>query len=93
MGPGEHAGLVEAAAVGAQWVRTRMADAVELVALVGAEAVDAAPGVAVARPPVRRGRPLAIVAHAAAGEGGADETRMILSVDPVEILLRRTSGR
>jgi len=40
IGPGAHAWLVEAAAVGAQRIRTKMAEAVELAALMGAGHVD-----------------------------------------------------
>lgn len=46
IGPGAHAWLVEAAAIGAQRVRTKMADAVELAALMGTGAVNDALGVA-----------------------------------------------
>lgn len=46
IGPGAQAWLVEAAAVGAQRVRTKMAEAVELAALMGASNVDAALAVA-----------------------------------------------
>lgn len=42
MGPGAHSWLVEAAAVGAQRIKTKMAAAVELTAIVGTEQVDAA---------------------------------------------------
>lgn len=48
IGPGAHAWLVEAAAVGAQRVRSKMADAAELAALVGADTVDEALGLAAA---------------------------------------------
>lgn len=46
IGPGAHAWLVEAAAVGAQRVRSKMAEAVELAALMGAGAVNDALSVA-----------------------------------------------
>lgn len=46
LGEGAHRWLVEAAASGAQRVRTKMADAVELAALFGAAAVDDALGLA-----------------------------------------------
>lgn len=46
LGTGAERWLIEAAAVGAQRVRTKMAQAVELAALVGAEAVDDALGLA-----------------------------------------------
>ncbi len=42
LGPGAHTWLVEAAAVGAQRIKTKMAGAVELAAIVGTEQVDAA---------------------------------------------------
>jgi len=42
LGPGAHTWLVEAAAVGAQRIKTKMAAAVELAAIVGTEQVDAA---------------------------------------------------
>jgi len=48
LGPGAHAWLVEAAAGGAQRVRSKMADAVELAALLGADTVDEALGIAAA---------------------------------------------
>jgi transposase len=46
IGPGAHDWLVEASAVGAQRIRAKMARAVELAAVVGAEAVDDALGLA-----------------------------------------------
>ena len=46
LGAGAHDWLVEAAAVGAQRIRSKMARAVELAAVVGAEAVDDALGLA-----------------------------------------------
>jgi hypothetical protein len=46
LGPGAHDWLVEAAAVGAQRIRSKMARAVELAAVVGAQAVDDALGLA-----------------------------------------------
>ena len=57
LGPGAQAWLVEAAAAGAQRVRSKMHAAVELAALVGVEPVDAASGDRGRRGPVRRGRP------------------------------------
>jgi len=42
LGPGAHKWLVEAAAVGVQRIRSKMAAAVELAAMVGVEQVDAA---------------------------------------------------
>lgn len=43
LGPGAHKWLVDAAASGVQRIETKMAAAVELAAMVGAEPVDAAP--------------------------------------------------
>jgi hypothetical protein len=46
LGPGAHDWLVEASAIGAQRIRSKMARAVELAAVVGADAVDDALGLA-----------------------------------------------
>ena len=46
LGPGAHTWLVQAAAIGAQRVRSKMAEAVELAALMGADSVDNALSVA-----------------------------------------------
>jgi hypothetical protein len=62
---------VEAAATGAQKVRTKMTAAVELAALVGVEPVDAALGVAAAAGRFAEGDLLAIVEHQAAGSSAA----------------------
>jgi hypothetical protein len=67
LGPGAHAWLVEAAAAGAQRVRSKMAAALELAALVGVEPVDAALGVAATAGRFADGDLLAIVEHQAAG--------------------------
>jgi hypothetical protein len=67
LGPGAHSWLVEAAAVGAQRVRSKMTAAVELAALVGTEPVDAALGVAAAAGRFGDGDLLAIVQHRAGG--------------------------
>lgn len=67
LGPGAHAWLVEAAAAGAQRVRSKMAAALELAALVGAEPVDAALGVAATAGRFAEGDLLAIVQHRANG--------------------------
>ena len=72
LGPGAHAWLVEAAATGAQRVRAKMADAVELAHLVGTEAVDAALGVAAAAGRFAETDLLSIVEHRAAGASTAD---------------------
>jgi transposase len=66
LGPGAHAWLVEAAAAGAQRVRSKMTAALELAALVGTEPVDAALGVAAAAGRFAEGDLLAIVEHQAA---------------------------
>jgi len=42
LGPGAHKWVVEVTAVGAQRVRSKMAAAVELAAIVGVEQIDAA---------------------------------------------------
>jgi len=72
LGPGAHAWLVEAAATGAQRVRAKMADAVELAHLVGADTVDAALGVAAAAGRFAETDLLAIVEHRATGASTAD---------------------
>ena len=71
MGPGAHAWLVEAAASGAQRVRSKMHAAVELAALVGIEPVDAALGIAAAAGRFGEGDVLAIVTHQSAGASAA----------------------
>jgi len=72
LGPGAQSWLIEAAAAGAQRVRSKMADAVELAALVGIEQVDAALGVAAAAGRFLEADLLAIVQHHAAGASAAD---------------------
>lgn len=72
LGPGAHAWLVEAAATGAQRVRAKMADAVELAALVGADTVDAALGVAAAAGRFAEADLLSIVEHRAAGSAAVE---------------------
>jgi transposase len=67
LGPGAHSWLVEAAAVGAARVRSKMTAALELAALVGTEPVDAALGVAAAAGRFAEGDLLAIVHHRANG--------------------------
>lgn len=67
LGPGAHSWLVEAAAVGAQRVRSKMTAALELAALVGTEPVDAALGVAAAAGRFAEGDLLAIVTYRADG--------------------------
>lgn len=63
LGPGAHAWLVEAAAVGAQRVRTKMADAVELAALMGTENVNDALAAAAAAGRFADGDLLSILTH------------------------------
>jgi hypothetical protein len=77
LGTGAHAWLVEAAAAGAQRVRSKMREAVELAALVGAEAVDAALGVAAAAGRFAEADLLAIVEHRAAGAAGAELAALV----------------
>ncbi len=67
LGTGAHAWLIEAAAAGAQRVRSKMREAVELAALVGPDTVDAALGVAATAGRFAEGDLLAIVEHRAAG--------------------------
>ena len=71
LGPGAHAWLVEAAAAGTQRVRSKMHAAVELAALVGAQRVDAALGIAAAAGRFADGDLVAIVDHQAAGSSVA----------------------
>jgi transposase len=72
LGAGAHAWLVEAGAHGAQRVRSKMAQAVELAALVGVDLVDRALGVAAAAGRFDDGDLTGIVEHLA--RGGADVT-------------------
>lgn len=67
LGPGAHAWLVEAAAAGAQRVRSKMTAALELAALVGTGPVDAALGVAATAGRFAEADLLAIVTHRANG--------------------------
>lgn len=71
-GSGAHPWLVEAAAFGAQRVRAKMGDAVELAALLGAETVDAAVGVPAAAGRFAEADLLSIVEHRATGASWAD---------------------
>lgn len=72
LGPGATSWLIEASAAGTVRIRAKMAAAVELAALVGAEAVDAALGVAAAAGRFAEGDLAAIVAHRAAGAPSAE---------------------
>jgi hypothetical protein len=71
LGPGAHSWLVEAAAAGAQRVRSMMTAAVELAALVGTGPVDEALGIAAAAGRFAEGDLLAIVEHRAGGAPAA----------------------
>ena len=80
LGQGAHAWLVEAGAHGAQRVRTRMGEAVELAALLGVDLVDRALGVAAAAGRFAEGDLASIAAHLAQGQAGtavvvADESK------------------
>jgi transposase len=71
LGPGAHAWLVEAAASGAQRVRSKMHAAIELAALVGVEPIDAALGIAATAGRFGDGDLLAILTHQSAGASAA----------------------
>jgi transposase len=82
LGDGAHQWLVEAAAVGAQRIRSKMARAVELAAIVGADQVDQALGLAAAAGRFADHDLAAILDHlATAGAAGdlvrADETHSV----------------
>ncbi len=72
LGEGARAWLVEASAAGTVRVRAKMADAVQLAALVGTERVDAALGVAAAAGRFGQGDLAGIVDHLATGVPAAD---------------------
>jgi transposase len=76
LGPGAHSWLVEAAAVGAARVRSKMTAALELAALVGVGPVDAALGVAAAAGRFAEDDLLAIVTHRA---NGASITALVVA--------------
>jgi len=88
LGPGAHAWLVEAAAIGAQRVRSKMAEAVELAALVGTATVDEALGLAAAAGRFADGDILAIVTHRASGQPAGT----LVIADPAHDLQPGTSG-
>ncbi len=67
LGPGAHKWLVEAASVGAQRIKTKMAAAVELAAMIGAEQVDAALMLAATAGRFDDGAITSITDHLAAG--------------------------
>jgi hypothetical protein len=71
LGPGAHSWLIEAAAAGAQRVRTKMQAAVELASLVGVDTVDSALGIAATAGRFLEGDLLSIVEHQAAGASAA----------------------
>lgn len=75
LGDGARRWLVEAAAVGAQRIRTKMAGAVELAALVGAGPVDEALGLAALAGRFGDGDLASILDHLAAGRPGLDLIR------------------
>jgi hypothetical protein len=76
LGPGARCWLVEAAAAGAQRVRSKMTAAVELAALVGTGPVDEALGIAAAAGRFAEGDLLAIVEHRS---GGAPATALVVA--------------
>ena len=82
LGDGAERWLIEAAAVGAQRVRSKMARAVELAALVGVDAVDDALGLAAMAGRFADGDLASILDHLAAGHSSldlvvADETHSV----------------
>jgi len=72
IGDGAHAWLVEAAAIGAQRVRSKMAEAVELAALMGTDSVDQALRAAAAAGRFGDGDLLSILDYQGAGSADAD---------------------
>lgn len=72
LGAGAHSWLIEASAAGTARIRAKMAAAVELAALVGAEQVDAALGVAAAAGRFAETDLAAIVDHQATGVSSAE---------------------
>ena len=71
LGSGAQAWLIEAAAAGAQRVRTKMKDAVELASLVGVAAVDEGLGIAATAGRFAEADLLSIVTHRASGANAA----------------------
>jgi transposase len=88
IGPGAHAWLVEAAAVGAQRVRSKMAEAVELAALTGTDAVDDALLTAASAGRFADKDLLSILTFRAGGSAGADG----VVADPAHALQPGTAG-
>ena len=78
IGPGAHDWLVEAAAVGAQRVRSKMAEAVELATLMGADTVNDALALAASAGRFADGDLLSIVTFHA---GGPDGDRPVVADD------------
>jgi transposase len=72
LGDGAQSWLIEASAAGTSRIRAKMVDAVELAALVGADDVDEALGIAAAAGRFADGDVAAIVRHLATGATGAD---------------------
>ena len=89
IGPGAHAWLVEAAAVGAQRVRSKMAEAVELAALMGTDAVDDALAVAASAGRFADGDLLSILTFHGAITAGAHGT---VTADEQHALQPGTAG-
>jgi len=75
LGPGAERWLIEAAAVGAQRVRSKMARAVELAALVDVDTVDDALGLAAMAGRFADGDLASIIDHLAAGGAGPEVVR------------------
>jgi hypothetical protein len=88
LGPGAYAWLVEGTSIGVQRVRTKMAEAVELSALMGTDAVDQALGIAAAAGRFADGDLLSILTYHGAGiipagtlTGAARTTAMVIADD------------
>lgn len=88
IGPGAHAWLVEAAAIGAQRVRSKMAEAAELAALMGTVAVNDALHVAASAGRFGDGDLLSILTYHGAGIVGHD----VVVADPQHALQPGTAG-
>ena len=88
LGPGALAWLVEAAAIGVQRVRSKMAEAVELAALVGGSTVDEALGLAATAGRFADGDLISIVTHRASGEPAGE----LVTADPAHGLQPGTGG-
>jgi transposase len=73
IGEGAHQWLIEAAATGAQRIRTKMARAVELAALVGRDTIDRALGLAAASARFDFGDLESIADHLSRRHGGPDQ--------------------